>query len=108
MKTDDGYVEAAINDKIEIDPKKAEKTLIMTPAVFAKVFSPQRMHLILKVSKNNIQNIYQIAKDLNRKYAAVHRDISYLKSIGILKLRKKNKKVIPYIAENIMMPKIPA
>lgn len=103
-KKDWDYVDKVLKGDIEIDPERAKKTIIMTPEVFAKIFSPQRIRLILRLKKNKINNIYQLAKELNRKYEAVHRDIKYLKGMGIIKIKKKDRSVIPYIDESISIP----
>ena len=73
----------------------------MTPKVFAKVFSPERIRLMLKIKKNNVRNIYQLAKELGRKYEAVHRDIKYLEGMGVIKVKDKDNKKIPFIDEPI-------
>ena len=101
MKMDNKYVNNVIKGKI-IDKKRAEKRLITTPEVFAKIFSPERIKLMLKIKKNNVRNIYQLAKELNRKYEAVYRDIKLLEGFGIIKLRDKDRKKIPFMDERIM------
>ena len=101
MKEDNKYVKGVIKGKIKADKKKAEKTIVITPEVFAKIFSPARMKLILKIKRNNIMNIYQLAKDLNRKYEAVYRDIKLLEGFGIIKLKSKDRERIPFMDESI-------
>jgi len=104
MKGDNAYVKDAIAGKTRILGKKAEKTIVMTPEIFAKVFSPQRVKMILRIEKNRIKNIYQLAKILGRKYEAVHRDIKLLEGFGIIKLKKKDREVKPFIEEKIRLP----
>ena len=101
MKMDNKYVHNVIKGKI-IDKKRAEKRLIITPEVFAKIFSPERIKLMLKIKRNNVRNIYQLAKELNRKYEAVYRDIKLLEGFGIIKLKEKDRKKIPFMGERIM------
>lgn len=96
MKMDNRYVKEVIKGRI-IDKKRAEKTIIMTPKVFAKIFSPERIRLMLKIKRNNIMNIYQLAKELDRKYEAVHRDIKLLEGFGIIKLKEKDREKIPFM-----------
>lgn len=103
-KNDNEYVMNVLKGKSAISRKKAEKTIIMTPKIFAKVFSPERMKLILRIEKNKIKNIYQLAKELKRKYEAVHRDIRLLQGFGIIKLREKDKKMLPFIEEPVKLP----
>ena len=80
----------------------------MTPEVFAKIFSPERIKLMLKIKRNNIKNIYQLAKELERKYEAVYRDIKLLEGFGIIKLKEKDKKKIPFMDEAITIPQFAA
>lgn len=95
------YVDGVLKGKTKIDRKKAEKRIIVTPEVFAKIFSPERIKLMLKIKRNNIMNIYQLAKELDRKYAAVHRDIKLLEGFGVIKIKEKDNKKIPFIDEPI-------
>ena len=97
MKKDNKYARDVIDGKAKVDGRKAEKTIIITPETFAKIFSPERIKLMLKIKRNNISNIYQLAKNLNRKYEAVHRDIKLLEGFGIIKLKDKDNKKIPYL-----------
>ena len=94
-KNDNMYVREVSKGR-EIDMEKSEKTILVTPELFTKIFSPQRIKLMLKIKNTNI-NIYQLAKELNRKYEAVHRDIKLLEGIGIIKLRQKDKGKIPML-----------
>mgnify|MGYP001220981194 CR=1 FL=1 len=108
MKTDNAYVKDVIGGKLKIDTKKAEKTMLITPELFAKLFSPERMKLLLKIKKNNIKNIYQLAKDSNRKYEAVYRDIKLLEGFGIITLKDKDREKIPKMEESISLPLLAA
>lgn len=108
MKIDNRYVNDIIRGKVKIDKKKAEKTIIITPEVFSKIFSPQKIKLMLKVKRNNIRNIYQLAKVLNRKYESVYRDIKFLEGFGIIKLIDKDKKKVPLMKESITIPEFAA
>ena len=106
MKADNEYVKNVIGGKEKVGRKKAEKTIIVTPETFAKIFSPERIKLMLKIKRNNISNIYQLAKELHRKYEAVHRDIKLLEGFGIIKLKDKNKKKIPFMDEPLTIPEL--
>ena len=101
MKMDNKYVSDVIKGKAKIDKKRAEKTIIMTPKIFAKIFSPERIRLMLRIKKNNVMNIYQLAKELDRKYEALHRDIKLLESFAIIKIKEKDSKKIPFMDEPI-------
>ncbi|MBW2974129.1 HTH domain-containing protein [Candidatus Woesearchaeota archaeon] len=102
------YADKVLKGKARLDMKKAERTIILTPEIFAKVFSPERIKLMLKIKRNNISNIYQLAKELNRKYEAVHRDIKLLEGFGIIKLRDKDRGKVPFMDEPIRMPELAA
>src|SRR3989344_3244930 len=104
MKESWGYADKVLKGEVKIDKKRAEKTIIMTPEIFAKIFSPERIKLMLKIKRGNIMNIYQLAKELNRKYEAVHRDIKLLEGFGIIKLKDKNKKKVPFMDEPLTIP----
>lgn len=108
MKEDNKYVYDVLAGRVPIDKKRAEHTLITTPELFAKIFSPQRIRLIMALKKNKDMNIYQLAKMLNRKYEAVHRDISYLKGFGFIKIKQTKKGVIARIDEPITIPELAA
>ena len=108
MKRDNKYAKEAISGKTKVDRKRAERTIIVTPETFAKIFSPERIKLMLKIKRNNISNIYQLAKGLHRKYEAVHRDIKLLEGFGIIKLRDKNRKKIPFMDEPLTIPELAA
>lgn len=108
MKKDNKYAKDVIQGKAKLDRKRAEKTIIVTPETFAKIFSPERIKLMLKIKRNNISNIYQIAKELHRKYEAVYRDIKLLEGFGIIKLKDKNKKKVPFMDEPLTIPELAA
>ncbi len=88
-----------LNKKIKKDKiGKPENGLVMTPETFGKVFSPERIKLLQRIYKNNIKNIYQLAKELKKPYEVVYRNIKYLEGVGLIKIEEKNKKKIPYMA----------
>src|SRR3989344_2178763 len=106
MKKDNQYVKDVVKGKLKVDKKRAEKTIIVTPEIFSKIFSPERIKLMLKIKRNNVSNIYQLAKEMNRKYEAVHRDIKLLEGFGIIKLKDKNKKKVPFMDEPLTIPEL--
>jgi len=77
--------------------RKAENVIVMTPETFSKVFSPERIKLLQKIFQNNIKSIYQLAKDLEKPYEVVFRNIKYLEGIGLIKIDKKDNKTIPHL-----------
>ena len=54
------------------------------------------------IKKKNKENIYQLAKEVGRKYEAVYRDIRLLEDFGIVKV-KGDKKKIP-VLESLKIP----
>jgi len=101
MRKDDEYILAVGRDETEIDPERAKPTIVMTPEVFAKIFSPEKLRLLLRIKRNKISNIYQIAKETGRKYEAVHRDIKDLRQYGLIKMKRKGKGLVPYLRGSI-------
>ena len=91
-------------NKLEKGTAKDRKKIVMTPETFAKVFSPQRIRLLIAIRKNNIKSISDLARQLKRKFEAVHRDIRYLAGLGLIKVVKKEHKAIPILEEHIKMP----
>jgi len=75
-----------------------EQGIVMNPETFNKVFSPERIKLLQRLNKNNISNIYQLAKELDKPYEVVFRNIKYLKGIGLIKVKRKNNKSIPFLS----------
>lgn len=108
MKMDNRYVKGIIHGKATIDKKRAEKTIIITPEVFAKIFSPERIKLMLKIKRSSIKNIYQLSKELNRKYEAVYRDIKLLEGFGIIKLKEGGRERVPFMDEPLTIPELAA
>lgn len=108
LKMDNRYVNDLLKGKVKIDKRRAEKTIIMTPEIFSKIFSPERIKLMLKVKQNNIRNIYQLAKELDRKYEAVYRDIKLLEGFGIIKLEDKDRGKVPIMDQGITLPQFAA
>jgi hypothetical protein len=102
MKEDNKYLRDVLRGKVPLKP--AVRTIVLTPETFPKVFSPQRLSLLLKIKVEGKKNIYQLAKDLGRPYEAVHRDIKYLESFKLIKIRTKDKKKLPYVDAPITIP----
>ena len=73
--------------------KKPESEIVMTPETFSKVFSPERIKLLQRIYRNNIKNIYQLAKELDKPYEVVFRNIKYLEGIGLIKTTGDKKKI---------------
>jgi predicted transcriptional regulator len=88
-----------INEKIAkgiLD--KPERGIVMSPETFSKVFSPERIKLLQRIYRNNVKSIYQLAKDLNKPYEVVFRNIKYLAGIGLIEIKEKDNRKIPHIS----------
>ena len=87
-----------INEKIKKGTlDRPERGIVMTPETFSKVFSPERIKLLQRIYKNKIKSIYHLAKELNKPYEVVFRNIKYLEGIGLIKLTEKDNKKIPQV-----------
>ena len=58
----------------------------------AKIFSPERIRLIMTVRDEKPESIYQLAKLLERAPGNVKKDVDELAELGILELKKKKTK----------------
>lgn len=93
----DDLMRRVYEDKIE----KPERGMVMTPETFSKVFSTERIRLLQRIYKNNIKNIYQLAKEMEKPYEVVFRNIKYLEGLGLVKVIDKDNKKIPTIKGKI-------
>jgi predicted transcriptional regulator len=75
-----------------------ERGLVMTAEIFSQVFSPERIKLLQRIYRNNVKNIYQLAKELGKPYEVVFRNIKYLEGIGLVKIKEKGRSRIPRLA----------
>ncbi len=107
FKEDNRYIHDVLRGGV-IDKVKSTKTLLVTPELFAKLFSPERMRLLLKISTEPQENIYQLAKALGRKYEAVFRDVKLLAGYGLVALKAKNRERIPMIEQTVRLPSFEA
>lgn len=78
--------------------KTPVRGVVMTPETFVKVFSPERIKLLKRIYRNNIKNIYQLAKEMDKPYEVVFRNIKYLEGLGLVKIKNKDNKKIPLMA----------
>ena len=88
-----------LNQKIKDNIiKNPERGIVMTPETFSKVFSPERIKLLQRIYRNNIKNIYQLAKELEKPYEVVFRNIRYLEGMGLIRIEEKDNKKIPQMS----------
>lgn len=97
----------------EITPEKmiAERrghVIFMTPQTFCKVFTPERLKLLMFINKNKIMSISDLARKVGRKFEAVHRDLTYLQGFSVVKVRKNDACRVPYLDGNIEMRMVKA
>lgn len=91
-------------EKMRKDPRK--RVMFMTIKQFHHTFSPERLKLLMLLSKERAMSISDLAKKVGRKFEAVHRDLRYLD--GIVKFRKEERRKVPYIDESINMKMVRA
>src|SRR3989338_1245573 len=103
-REDNAYVRDVLSGKRRALP--AERTIVITPELFAKIFSPKRLTLLLELKRSR-RNIYQTAKALGRSYEAVHRDLTLLEGFGLVKIRTQDRKRYPTL-ETIHFPVLEA
>ncbi len=85
-----------IDNKIKNNTlRKPVKGMVMTPETFNKVFSPERIKLLQRIYRNDVKNIYQLAKELGKPYEVVFRNIKYLHGLGLIEIEEKDNKSIP-------------
>ena len=81
-------------------------TIIVTPDLFAKIFSPKRIDLLMTLAKKEEYNITELAKKLNRKFEVVYRDLKLFENFGLIRLNKEDKSIIPELIGHIKLPVI--
>jgi len=83
-----------------------KKTIILTPELFAKIFSPKRLDVLMTLTHKEANNITDLARKLRRKFEVVYRDLKLFEHFGFVKLVKENKSIIPELVGEIKMPVI--
>lgn len=107
-----GKYSRELNERIRKGtPSSSEKGIVMTPETFSKVFSPERIKLLQRIAKNNITSIYQLAQELDKPYEVVFRNVKYLSGLGLIEIKEKENKKIPFLSHHLsieMFPQIEA
>jgi predicted transcriptional regulator len=80
--------------------KKPFIGIVMTVDLFAKMFTPERIRLLQRIRRNRIQNIYQLAKEMNKPYEVVFRNIKFLEEQELIQVITKNRKKIPVLGHD--------
>lgn len=81
--------------------EKREHVIFMSPEMFYRIFSPERIKLLMFLSKGKAESISDLARKLGRKFEAVHRDLRYLEGFGVVKLAMEDARKVPYVDEDI-------
>ena len=99
------YLEERKKDLANLSSGRAKlenkKTIVFTPKIFAKVFTPERIRLIKTLQEKKIESISNLAEILSRSFEAVDRDVKYLESMNLLTLIKKEKSKVPIVAKRL-------
>lgn len=57
---------------------------------YSQIFTKSRIEILLYLTSNTPDSIYDLAKSLKRNFKNVHTDISILSELGLIKLEKSN------------------
>lgn len=67
---------------------KKEPLIMVDHAMFAKIFSPERLKIIHTIQEKRPKSVTDLAEILNREQPNVHRDVHFLADLGILELTR--------------------
>lgn len=81
-------------------------TIILTPVLFAKIFSPKRIELLMILSKEEERNVTELSKLLKRQFEVVYRDLKLFEHFGLIVLHKKGTRTIPKLIGQVQLPTI--
>ncbi len=85
---------------------KNKITVIVTPDLFAKIFSPRRLELLITISERPAGSVSELARNLKRKFEVVYRDLKLFEQFGFVKLTKEKRSVITELTGEIRLPVI--
>lgn len=83
---------------------KNKMTVILTTDLFAKIFSPRRLELLMVIAEKPSGSVSELAKNLKRKFEVVYRDLKLFEQFGFVKLTKEKRSVIPELIGEIRLP----
>ena len=63
---------------------------------FYRIFSPERIEILFFIRYKEGISIAELARGLNRNYKNVYNDAKILEKAGVVKLERKNRKVLIY------------
>ncbi len=102
----DKYFKKLSDETMQGIVHEGRRTILFTAKIFAKIFTPKRLELLMFLRQSETYSISNIAKKLNRRFEVVHRDLKLLAHYGFVKLLKKKNRVIPARCGKIKMPVI--
>ncbi len=102
----DAYLKETSDRWMRGEIEKGKHTLVLTAVLFAKIFTPKRLELLLTLRKD--ESVSDMARRLKRPFEAVHRDLQLFKRYGLVRMRKEKRSVFTSLAGEIRMPVIHA
>lgn len=86
--------------------KAGKRTLIVTPTLFGKLFSPKRIELLCALSQNKYKSVTKLAESLQRPFEVVFRDLKLFERFELVKIKKEQQRSIPVLNGKIQLPVI--
>jgi len=86
--------------------EKNKITVILTTDLFAKIFSPRRLELLMTVAERPAGSVSELARSLKRKFEVVYRDLKLFEQFGFIKLTKAKRAVMMELIGEIRLPVI--
>lgn len=96
----------AMSDCIMSGHIEDKHTIVITAELFAKIFSPKRLDLLMLLTKKENYNVSELARKLKRPFEVVYRDLKIFQNFDMVKLVKEHNEVIPELKGRIKMPVI--
>lgn len=86
--------------------KGGKNTILLTSELFPKIFSQKRLELLITLAHTYVGTVSELARQLNRPFEVVYRDLKLFESYDLVKLTKKRRSVIPSLTGEIHLPVI--
>lgn len=84
-----------IKEHMHEEPNRDRNTIyLQNTALLSKILSPRRIELLRAIKEYPEYGVSELAKQLKRKQEAVSRDITYLRTHGIIETEYEDRKVI--------------
>ena len=80
-----------------------KNTVVMTPEVFAQIFSQKRLELLEFLRKTGAISVSELARSLNRRFEVVYRDLKKFESYGFVRLIKQKRTVVPELVGELVV-----